>query len=222
LQHPNIVKVFETFESPANFYIVLELCTGGTLSKDVQHNGAYTEAQAFKVISQLLAAVKYMHNEHKISHRDLKPDNVLYLNNDKDLIKVVDFGFSKDTQKSSMKNTLTGTLDYCAPEVINQREYNYLSIDMWSVGCILYELLFGHPPFHEAKTFMEVCMAATKGVYSLERTNAVPLSEEIKAFIKTLLCVDSTKRATAAEASQDPWILSNRILPDQNQAKKSS
>jgi len=206
MDHQSIVRCFETFETLAHLYIVLELCSGGTLTSEVKSNGVYTEINCAKVIYQTLDALKYLHNVMKISHRDLKPDNILYADDSKKAIRIVDFGFSKDTQGQVMKNTIGGTLDYIAPEVIGGAKYDYFQIDIWSVGCIAYYLLFGYPPFHDAKTMVEIISAITTGAYSLE-SKRIKLTDEAKSFVKKLLTVDPSKRATASEALQDPWLI---------------
>eukprot|EP01114_Cavostelium_apophysatum_P013042 TRINITY_DN3074_c0_g1_i1.p1 TRINITY_DN3074_c0_g1~~TRINITY_DN3074_c0_g1_i1.p1 ORF type:complete len:1759 (-),score=507.44 TRINITY_DN3074_c0_g1_i1:20-5296(-) len=206
IDHPNIVRCYETFETLAHLYIVLELCSGGTLTAEVKSNGTFPEATCAKVIYQMLDALRYLHNVMKISHRDLKPDNVLFADDTKKSIRIVDFGFSKDTQGQVMKNTIGGTLDYIAPEVIGGAKYDYFQIDIWSVGCIAYYLLFGNPPFHEAKTMVEIISAITTGAYTFE-SKRVKLTDEAKAFVKKLLTVDPNKRPTAAVALTDPWLL---------------
>jgi len=211
MDHPNIIRCNETFETLAHLYIVLELCSGGTLSAEVKSSGAFSETVCAKVLHQTLDALKYLHNTMKISHRDLKPDNILYADDSKKSIRIVDFGFSKDTQGQVMKNTIGGTLDYIAPEVIGGSKYDYFQIDVWSVGCIAYYLLFGYPPFHDAKTMVEIISAITTGAYTLE-SKRIKLSDECKSFVKKLLTVDPNKRPSAAEALIDPWLMKHNSV----------
>ncbi|CAM9601238.1 unnamed protein product [Discosporangium mesarthrocarpum] len=139
LDHPNIIRAIETFESKRRVYLVMELCTGGDLTR----RGPYTETVAAHLI---LSAVSYMHDQG-VSHRDLKLENVMYESHDPDAeIQVIDFGLSKIYLKhGKLMHEMVGTLYSMAPEVI-LGEYDE-SCDMWSVGVMAFILLSGDMPF---------------------------------------------------------------------------
>ena len=148
--HPNIIKLYETFEDKKNLYFIMEECSGGELfqrlAMNAMENKLYTEKVAASLMKQILEAVNYLHF-HGVSHRDLKPENILLSSMDENSqLKLIDFGLSQvlKTMEDIMKGEV-GTLYYMAPEVIlgNYDE----KCDVWSCGVILYIMLSGNPPF---------------------------------------------------------------------------
>eukprot|EP01114_Cavostelium_apophysatum_P006231 TRINITY_DN1747_c0_g1_i1.p1 TRINITY_DN1747_c0_g1~~TRINITY_DN1747_c0_g1_i1.p1 ORF type:complete len:1418 (-),score=291.42 TRINITY_DN1747_c0_g1_i1:1995-6248(-) len=207
LDHRHIIEVYDVFHDEDKMYIVLELCTGGNVAKHVQQIGPWTENYAATVMRQILHAVTYMHSK-SVSHRDIKPENVLFYDHTRTTVKMIDFGFSKDLLTQLQSNTLTGTLDYTAPEVLQSLKYDYYKIDCWSLGCMCYYLLFGVTPFAHKSTIFEVCQAALNGDFKL-KTSAVHLSDDATDFIRGLMQVNPTKRFSAAEALSHKWIANN-------------
>eukprot|EP00386_Alphamonas_edax_P005724 GDKI01018666.1.p1 GENE.GDKI01018666.1~~GDKI01018666.1.p1 ORF type:complete len:189 (-),score=62.78 GDKI01018666.1:87-653(-) len=111
LDHPNIVKLYETFEDQKNIYLVLELCTGGELFDRIIDAGYFTEKDAAVLMKQILAAVFYLH-QHKIAHRDLKPENFLFLSKQQDApLKIIDFGLAARYTEGQVLTTKAGTTD---------------------------------------------------------------------------------------------------------------
>jgi calcium-dependent protein kinase len=163
LDHPNIIKVYETFEDEKYFHLVMELCTGGDLLERILERGFYSEPEAAEIMRKLLLAVNHMHNSY-ISHRDLKPENILYA---KDEIKLGDFGISnKFGDAGEMKMTsVVGTPHYVAPEVLSGRYGK--ECDVWSLGVIMYVLLSGKMPF-DAEDVKEVLEQIMRAEFSFE------------------------------------------------------
>ena len=152
LKHDNIIKLHSVYEDKATLYIVMEECKGGELFQRIVEKGQYTEHDAAKVAKQLLSALDYMHTVNNVVHCDLKPDNILFLDkSDESLVKIIDFGMSKVLPRLQYLTHLCGTPYYTAPEVIKEKKYNH-ACDMWSVGVILYVMIFGYPPFCELRT----------------------------------------------------------------------
>jgi len=117
LDHPNVVKLLEAYESKSYVYLVMELVTGGELFDRIVEKGSYTEKDAADLIKQVLSAVAYMHDSGVV-HRDLKPENLLYYSPDEDSkIMISDFGLSK-MEDSGIMATACGTPGYVAPEVL--------------------------------------------------------------------------------------------------------
>ncbi|CAD8110074.1 unnamed protein product [Paramecium sonneborni] len=203
LDHPNIIKIYEFYQDDRFFYIVTELCTGGELFEKIRYEGSFSEKKAAEILKQILSAVNYCHQE-KIVHRDLKPENLLY-ESDKEnsLLKIIDFGTSREFDVNQKLNQKLGTPYYIAPEVLN-RKYDE-KCDIWSCGVILYILLCGFPPF-DGKTEEKIMEKVKKGVFSFESIEWEDVSKEAKEFIKKLLQYDPTKRYSAQQALQDPWI----------------
>lgn len=203
LDHPNVVKLLEAYESKASVYLVMELVTGGELFDRIVEKGSYTEKDAADLIKQVLSAVAYMHSEGVV-HRDLKPENLLYHSTDEDSkIMISDFGLSK-MEDSGIMATACGTPGYVAPEVLAQKPYGK-SVDVWSIGVISYILLCGYPPFYDendANLFAQIL----KGEFEFDSPYWDEISNDAKEFIRQLMCVDVDKRLSCEEALQHAWI----------------
>lgn len=118
LDHPNIIKLYETFEDDKNIYLVMEICEGGELFDRIIDRGFFSEVDARTIFTQIMQAINYCHSKN-ISHRDLKPENFLFLTkHDDSPIKVIDFGLSKNFDHSSAMTTKAGTPYYISPEVL--------------------------------------------------------------------------------------------------------
>lgn len=205
LDHPNIIKYYETYESPKYMYLVMEYCGGGELfdritkSKDEK----FDEKQAAIIMKKLLSAINHCH-ANQIAHRDLKPENIMYVGKEDDAdIKIIDFGLSK---KKSGKNvsldTVVGTPYYVAPEVL-KGTYGY-ECDMWSLGVIMYILLSGCLPFSGANA-PEVFEKVKTANFTFETKEWKGVSDEAKDLIRKLLTVDIKKRLTASNAVKHTW-----------------
>ncbi|CAE8621616.1 unnamed protein product, partial [Polarella glacialis] len=204
MDHPNIVKLFESFEDHRSVYLVMELCDGGELFDRVIEAGHLTERQAAVVIKQACRALCYMHSQG-VCHRDLKPENFLLLNKcplEESTLKLIDFGLSRRFQPGEVLKTAVGTLAYVAPEVLKQAYST--PCDLWSLGVIMYVLLCGRVPFDGDDK--EMVRKARKGNYCLEGPDWEPVSERAKILIRRLLLVDPSLRPSATQALEDKWI----------------
>ena len=155
LDHPNIIKLYEVYESKNSIYLIMEKCNGGELFDNIiEHitkGKMYSEKQVSEIISQILSAINYCH-KNGICHRDLKPENILLLNKENEneennKIKIIDFGLSQYISDKKL-NSRVGTAYYVSPEVLSG-EYTQ-KCDVWSIGIILCVLLTGEPPFNGA------------------------------------------------------------------------
>jgi len=216
IEHPNIIKLLDLFDTPEKLYLVMEIVTGGELFDRIVEREQYSESDAKEVMRQLLNAIEYIHSKD-IVHRDLKPENLLLEDNSHDTnIKLTDFGLSKIFDAEYMK-TACGTPGYVAPEILNATGYGS-AVDMWSAGVILYILLCGYPPFYndnDAKLF-ESIMAANYYFHSPYWDN---ISKEAKDVIRALLVVDPAERLTAAQTKEMEWFKisvdgKSSVLPD--------
>lgn len=203
LDHPNIIKIYEFYQDSKFFYIVTELCTGGELFDKITKMSHFDEQLAAETMKQILSAVVYCH-KFKIVHRDLKPENVLLESEKEDsLLKVIDFGTSKEFNPSTKMNQKFGTPYYIAPEVLKRR-YDE-KCDVWSCGVILYIVLCGYPPFNGAsdKIIME---KVAKGTFSFPAEEWSHISDDAKRLIKRMLSYEPENRCTAEEALNDGWM----------------
>jgi len=204
LKHKNIISLEEVFDESDHIYLVMELVTGGELFDQIVQRGTYSERDAANVVRQILEAVEYMHN-NGIAHRDLKPENLLCSGPNNEVIKVTDFGLSKDFGQATLK-TSCGTPDYVAPEVLKGTAYDN-SVDVWSIGVITYILLCGFPPFY-GNNDQQIFEKIMRADYDFPSPDWDGISNEAKEFISAILVLDQNKRPTASECLEAPWIVS--------------
>ncbi|KAH9099353.1 hypothetical protein Ae201684P_018369 [Aphanomyces euteiches] len=211
VDHPNIIKLFDVFEDTRHLHLVTELCTGGELFDRIIARGHYTEADAAKLVRKILDAVKHCHDKD-ICHRDLKPENFLFATKDEDAeLKVIDFGLSRtDSGDQSFMTTRVGTPYY----IVLGRHYDK-SCDLWSIGVITYILLCGYPPFY-GDSDPEIFASVRSGKYSYDTPEWVGVSAEAKDLIDHLLLLDASKRLTAAQALQHPWLSGSAPANERN------
>ncbi|ODV61664.1 serine/threonine/tyrosine protein kinase RAD53, partial [Ascoidea rubescens DSM 1968] len=215
LHHPGIVRLKAFYEDENFYYLVMEYVSGGDLMDFVVAHGAIGEEAARQITKQILEAIKYVH-DLGISHRDLKPDNILIAQDNPTIVKITDFGLAKISDGTFLK-TFCGTLAYVAPEIIKDRvnmkqrqsrsqrtAYSCL-VDMWSLGCLLYVILTGHLPF-SGGTQENLFLQIKRGSYHDTPIKEAGISNTARDFLNSLLEVDPNYRLTAAKALDHPWI----------------
>lgn len=148
LKHPNIVKYIKTFKEDKNLYIVMELIDGSPISHHIvahkEKEEKFSEERIWNIFIQIVLALRYLHEEKQIVHRDLTPNNVMLSENDK--ITITDFGLAKLKDNDTSMKSVVGTLYYSCPEIIKNESYDEKA-DVWSLGCLLYEMCALVPPF---------------------------------------------------------------------------
>lgn len=204
LDHPNIVKVFEFYNTKEGYYIITDYCKGGELFDKILENAPFDEAAAAYIMYQILSAVFYCHNLN-IIHRDLKPENILIENEEKDTgylnIKVIDFGTAKLFDRNKSEKKVIGSAYYIAPEVLNSK-YNE-KCDIWSCGVIMYILLSGKPPFGGDDD--EILEKIKAGKFDLKADPWQRVSSEAKDLIKHMLDMNMLSRISAQKALGHKW-----------------
>ena len=218
LDHPNIVKFYETYQDDRSFHIVMEYCSGGELLERMTNQGGFDEQECSVIMEKAFSAVKYLH-ERGIVHRDIKPENFLFASQDPDAeIKLIDFGLSKRlTDPNEQLHSKLGTPLYVAPEVL-RGQYDYRA-DYWSLGVTMYIILSGRFPFDE-ETTAELCSKIIAGKYSFAGEEWKAISKKAKNLISKLLVTDPRKRYTAQQALEHPWIKDR--LPPPSEVKATS
>jgi len=165
LDHPNIIKLHETWETDRICFLITELCEGGELFYHITKRKHLTESQAALIMRQAFYALCYLHN-NKICHRDIKPENfLLYKEDDESHIKLIDFGLAKRVSRDEVMNAPNGTPYYIAPEVL-KGSYT-TQCDNWSMGVVMFIMLSGKPPFG-GRSNKEIIESVLKGNYNIQ------------------------------------------------------
>jgi len=149
LKHPNIVKYYRTFTvDTTKLCIVMELIDGAPLGEHFtslkEKKEAFTEARIWNIYIQIVLALRYLHKEKHIVHRDLTPNNIMLSENDK--VTITDFGLAKQKADTQYLKSTVGTILYSCPEIVQDHPYGEKA-DIWAIGCILYQMCTLSPPF---------------------------------------------------------------------------
>ena len=214
--HRNIVELKDVFETDTNWYLVMELVTGGELFERLVRHGPYSEAEASALTKQMGAAIAYLHSQGVV-HRDLKPENLLLTrdagaNADNttadDTVKICDFGLSVALGRNGTLSEKQGTWAYWAPEMFAPVGTYGKQVDMWSLGVILYIILSGRHPFDSpgrSDAQMRNCIQDAHVSFSHDAWAGV--SSDAKELIQGLLRANPKQRLTAEELLVHPWIV---------------
>ncbi|KAM3579861.1 Serine/threonine-protein kinase [Umbelopsis sp. WA50703] len=198
LNHSNICKLLHWEIHDNNYYIFLEYVDGGQLLDYIIGHGKLKERQARKFARQILSAIDYCHR-NSIVHRDLKIENILLTRDEN--IKIIDFGLSNIYSPKSTLSTFCGSLYFAAPELLQAKKYTGPEVDIWSFGVVLFVLVAGRVPFDD--TNMPALHSKIKaGVVNYPDH----LSRDCVDLLKSILVVDSAKRATVAQVAAHPWM----------------
>ncbi len=243
LRHRNIVSFYRFIEANQYYHIIQELVPGGELFQEIVRLTYFSENLSRHVIRQVGEAVRYLHEEAGIVHRDIKPENLLFYpiefkpskkqvfrkgddpsqkvdegeflpgigSGGIGIIKLADFGLSKQVWDSKTK-TPCGTVGYTAPEIVRDERYTK-SVDMWAIGCVLYTILCGFPPFYD-ENIETLTEKVAKGQYTFLSPWWDDISKDAKDLVSHLLTVDPDKRFTIDEMLNHKWMKQGTVLKD--------
>ena len=209
MRHNNIVHLYDVKETPTSLYIIMEYICGKELFEYIICNKKLQELEACRFYQQIISGIEYL-GKIKVVHRDIKPENLLLDN--KNNIKIVDFGLSNSYPKNELLITACGSPCYAAPEMINGERYYGLKADIWSSGIVLYAMLCGYLPFEESDN-EKLYKKITAGKFKTPSF----LSDSAKDFLHRILNVDPKSRITIPQMKKHPWF--NLINPKINMSE---
>ncbi|KOC68821.1 NUAK family SNF1-like kinase 1 [Habropoda laboriosa] len=197
VQHPNIIHIYEVFENREKMVLVMEYAAGGELYDYLSERKVLTEHEARRIFRQIATAVFYCH-KHKICHRDLKLENILLdqLGN----AKIADFGLSNVFDEQRLLNTFCGSPLYASPEIVKGTPYHGPEVDCWSLGVLLYTLVYGAMPF-DGSNFKRLVKQISQSDY-FEPKKPSPASP----LIKDMLTVCPGRRADIERICTHWWV----------------
>jgi len=198
VSHPFIIKLHFTFQNVEKIFFAFSYYNGGELFFHLSKHKRFPESYVKFYAAEIYLAINYLHSKN-IIYRDLKPENIIL---DKlGHIKLIDFGLAKgNISKSKLTSSICGTNEYIPPEVISGMSYNF-NFDWWGLGIIIYELLYGYPPFTDQnKSGLFKKIMHNEPNYDVQK-----ISPEAKDLMKLLLNKDLKNRINPEDVPQHPW-----------------
>ncbi|KAK0397631.1 hypothetical protein QR680_002198 [Steinernema hermaphroditum] len=198
IEHPHVLHLYDVYENKKYLYLLLEHVSGGELFDYLVRKGRLMAKEARKFFRQIISALDFCH-AHNICHRDLKPENLLL--DERNNIKVADFGMASLQVEGSMLETSCGSPHYACPEVIRGEKYDGRKADVWSCGVILYALLVGALPFDD-DNLRNLLEKVKKGVFHIP--HFVP--SDCQNLLRSMIEVDPHKRFSLSDVFKHPWV----------------
>ncbi|XP_015255123.1 PREDICTED: serine/threonine-protein kinase BRSK1-like isoform X1 [Cyprinodon variegatus] len=205
IEHPHVLKLYDVYENNKYLYLVLEHVSGGELFDYLVKKGRLTPKEARKFFRQIISALDFCHN-HSICHRDLKPENLLL--DEKNNIRIADFGMASLQVGDSLLETSCGSPHYACPEVIRGERYDGRRADVWSCGVILFALLVGALPF-DHDNLRQLLEKVKSGVFHMPHF----IPPDCQALLKGMIEVNPDKRLTLEAIQKHTWYLGGRNEP---------
>uniref|UniRef100_M4AGJ1 non-specific serine/threonine protein kinase n=1 Tax=Xiphophorus maculatus TaxID=8083 RepID=M4AGJ1_XIPMA len=205
LQHPHIVSLVDTFETPSSYAIVLEMADQGRLLDYIVSWGNLTEEKVASYLQSVLEALHYLHN-CRIVHLDVKPENLLVAHNAsaQPVVKLTDFGDAVQLNSAHYVHPLLGSPEFASPELVLGEPVS-LTSDLWSLGVVTYVLLSGASPFLD-ESAEETCLNICRLDFSFPRDYFHGVSQAARDFVRLLLRTDPGRRPPAGLCLQEPWL----------------
>ena len=221
LNHPNIIKIYCYYAHENYLYNVMEFAKGGELTQYINNTKEIPEDKIKSIFKQIYDAVKYIHNKN-IIHRDLKTNNIVFLDEEKTKVAIIDFGISSSSCGGDVLNA--GTLKYLPPEAFKENERNSIKIDMWALGVILYILNFKVFPF-DGKYSSDIKKSILFDPVKYPKN--IKIRKSLLNLINKLLEKKSDERISTADESfseyfNDNNMSNNAFIVNRNKVLKSS
>ena len=204
-QSPHIIKLYDIYETNNNIYIVMEYCKSGNLHYYFNDNNKLQENLVKEIVYKFLLAINFIHSLG-IIHRDIKLANILFFDESKANIRLVDFGLGKILGSNEKTKERCGTLGFAAPELLENKPYSK-PVDFWSAGVVTYYLLCGHLPFNNVSR-EEVIRQTIEDPIPFKENVWKYISVEAKDFVAGLLEKNPEKRFNIEQILEHPWIKS--------------
>ncbi|XP_061605413.1 serine/threonine-protein kinase BRSK1 isoform X2 [Phyllopteryx taeniolatus] len=205
IEHPHVLKLHDVYENNKYLYLVLEHVSGGELFDYLVKKGRLTPKEARKFFRQIISALDFCHS-YSICHRDLKPENLLL--DEKNNIRIADFGMASLQVGDSLLETSCGSPHYACPEVIRGEKYDGRRADVWSCGVILFALLVGALPF-DHDNLRQLLEKVKSGVFHMPHF----IPPDCQALLKGMIEVNPDKRLTLEAIQTHAWYQSGRNEP---------
>ncbi|XP_018026338.1 serine/threonine-protein kinase BRSK2 [Hyalella azteca] len=199
IEHPHVLGLYDVYENKKYLYLVLEHVSGGELFDYLVKKGRLTPKEARRFFRQIISALDFCHS-HSICHRDLKPENLLL--DEKNSIRIADFGMASLQPDGSMLETSCGSPHYACPEVIRGEKYDGRRADVWSCGVILYALLVGALPFDD-DNLRQLLEKVKRGAFHIPHFVPPDCQELLRGMIE----VNPEKRLTLEEINKHSWVI---------------
>ncbi|KAK2833183.1 hypothetical protein Q5P01_017072 [Channa striata] len=204
LHHPKLVQCLAAYDHKPEMVMVMEFIAGGELfERIVDDSFEHTEPASVRYMQQILEGIAFMHQQN-IVHLDLKPENIVCVDNTGTSVKIIDFGLASKLDGNTPLKVMHGTPEFVAPEVINY-EPVCLATDMWSIGVICYILLSGESPF-QGNSDAETLALVTAAQWDFSEESFDEITDEAKNFISSLLNKDPRRRLSCEQALAHPWM----------------
>uniref|UniRef100_T1PAV4 Protein kinase n=1 Tax=Musca domestica TaxID=7370 RepID=T1PAV4_MUSDO len=200
VQHPNIIHIYEVFENREKMVLVMEFAAGGELYDYLSERKVLSEEEARRIFRQVATAVYYCH-KHKICHRDLKLENILL--DEHGNAKIADFGLSNVFDDQRLLATFCGSPLYASPEIVEGTPYHGPEVDCWSLGVLLYTLVYGSMPF-DGSNFKRLVKQISQGDYYEPKKPS-----RASSLIREMLTVCPRKRANIEQICSHWWVNEN-------------
>ena len=220
LVHPNIIHLYTHFEDDQNIYLQLEYAAGGQLYHRLKRAGRFEESLSRFYMHDILGAIQYLHSQNPpVIHRDIKPENLILDSEGK--VKVVDFGWSNVFNKDTKRITFCGTLDYLAPEMLDQSGHG-VHLDIWSLGVLLFEFLAGQAPFTPEPGILDKNLRQKmleENIKQVKINYPPDFPVCAKDLVSKMLRRDPAKRITIPDILRHPWFQINESQSEEIEIK---